>query len=77
MLEMTLIRMAMLQSVLPIDEIIKKLEELEKAHPSEKKEPDGGPPFRESDKAKPSTESEGEGRGTSWQQSDRGRKELC
>jgi DNA polymerase-3 subunit gamma/tau len=46
MLEMTLIRMAMLQSILPIDEIIKKLEEIEKAHPSGKKESTEGVPFK-------------------------------
>jgi DNA polymerase-3 subunit gamma/tau len=43
MLEMTLIRMASLRPILPIDEILKKLEELEKRHPSggptEQKEP--------------------------------------
>ena len=39
MLEMTLIRMAMLHSVLPIDEIIKKLEDLGKGLPSGRKEP--------------------------------------
>jgi len=43
MLEMTLIRMATLPAILPIDEILKKLEGLEKKHPSveakEQKEP--------------------------------------
>jgi hypothetical protein len=38
MLEMTLIRMAMLRPLLAIDEIIKKLEEMGKTHPSGKME---------------------------------------
>jgi DNA polymerase-3 subunit gamma/tau len=39
MLEMTLIRMATVHSVLPIDEIMKKLEDLKRAIPPGKKEP--------------------------------------
>jgi DNA polymerase-3 subunit gamma/tau len=47
MLEMTLIRMAMLRPLLPIDEIIRKLEELEKVHsPSGKMETIGVLPSR-------------------------------
>lgn len=46
MLEMTLIRMAMLHSILPIDEIIKKLEDLGKTHTSGKKESTEGSPLR-------------------------------
>ncbi len=53
MLEMTLIRMAMLHSVLPIDEIMKKLEDLGKAHPSGRKEPAEPPPLRKDGEAKP------------------------
>ena len=45
MLEMTLIRMAMLRPLLPVDEIIRKLEELEKDHsPSGKKVTQGSLP---------------------------------
>jgi DNA polymerase III subunit gamma/tau len=54
MLEMTLIRMAMLHSVLPIDEIIKKLEDLGKALPSGRKEPAAPPPLERM--AKPNVE---------------------
>ena len=54
MLEMTLIRMAMLHSVLPIDEIIKKLEDLAKTHPSGRKEPAPTPPLERM--AKPNVE---------------------
>ena len=54
MLEMTLIRMAMLHSVLPIDEIIKKLEDLAKTHPSGRKEPAAPPPLERM--AKPNVE---------------------
>ena len=54
MLEMTLIRMAMLQSVLPIDEIIKKLEDLGKTLPSGRKEPAPPPPLERM--AKPNVE---------------------
>ncbi len=46
MLEMTLIRMAMLHSILPIDEIIKKLEDLGKTHSSGKKESTEGSPLK-------------------------------
>jgi DNA polymerase III subunit gamma/tau len=45
MLEMTLIRMSMLHSVIPIDEIIKKLEDLGKALPSGRKAPAAPPPL--------------------------------
>jgi DNA polymerase III subunit gamma/tau len=46
MLEMTLIRMATVHSVLPIDEIMKKLEDLERAMPARRKEPAEPPPTR-------------------------------
>ena len=46
MLEMTLIRMATVHSVLPIDEIMKKLEDLERAMPAGRKEPVEPPPTR-------------------------------
>ena len=54
MLEMTLIRMAMLHSVLPIDEIIKKLEDLGKTLPSGRKDPGPPPPLERM--AKPNVE---------------------
>jgi len=46
MLEMTLIRMAMLRPLLPIDEIIKKLEEMGETHPSGKMESTETPPLK-------------------------------
>jgi DNA polymerase III subunit gamma/tau len=54
MLEMTLIRMAMLQSFLPIDEIIKKLEDMGKVLPSGRKELAVPPPSERM--AKPNVE---------------------
>ncbi len=65
MLEMTLIRMAMLHSVLPIDEIIKKLEDLGKALPSGRKEPAAPPPLERM--AKPNVEQKEKERGENIQ----------
>ena len=65
MLEMTLIRMAMLHSVLPIDEIIKKLEDLGKALPSGRKEPAALPPLERM--AKPNVEQKEKERGENIQ----------
>jgi DNA polymerase-3 subunit gamma/tau len=52
MLEMTLIRMTLLHSILPIDEIMKKLEDLGKALPSGGKGPAEPPPLRRTDRPK-------------------------
>ena len=54
MVEMALVRMAMLRPLRPIDEIIKKLEELGKTNPSGRKEPEALPPLERM--AKPSVE---------------------
>lgn len=65
MLEMTLIRMAMLHSVLPIDEIIKKLEDLGKTLPSGRTEAAAPPPLERM--AKPNVEQKEKERGENIQ----------
>jgi DNA polymerase-3 subunit gamma/tau len=61
MLEMTLIRMATLRPIVPLDDILKKLEGLERRHPSSgSKEQEEPPPSRKTREPQKGTEDRGE-----------------